>query len=116
MRTRARKPTRIAETVAREAGLRLLRPADFGAAIAERFDVYRRAAAGRPVRLYVNVGGTEPSLGRSEAVLKLRNGFLPGVAFDFSPARGMIARYAEQGVPVLTLLNVRDLAARWGVF
>ncbi|MGE5359555.1 MAG: poly-gamma-glutamate system protein [Bacteroidales bacterium] len=106
---------RIAAAVARDAGLRVLAPTDFARAVTERFEVYGRAVAGRPVRLYVNVGGTEPSLGRSDAVLKLRNGFLPGVPFDFSPGRGMMARYAERGVPVLTLLNVRDLAARWGI-
>jgi poly-gamma-glutamate system protein len=83
--------------------------------VAERQQVYERAVGGRPIRLYVNVGGAEPSLGRSNAVLKLRNGFLPGVPFDFSPNRGLMARYAERGIPVLTLLNIRDLAARWGI-
>jgi len=48
-------------------------------------------------------------------VLRLRSGFIPGVPFDFSPSRGLMARFAERGVPVLTLLNVRDLAVRWGV-
>jgi hypothetical protein len=27
----------------------------------------------------------------------------------------VMARFAEQGVPVLTLLNIRDLAVRWGI-
>jgi poly-gamma-glutamate system protein len=106
---------RIATAIASEAGIPKLSPLDFEAAIAERMRTYQRAARGRPIRLYVNVGGTEPSLGRSAAVLRLRNGFLPGVPFDFSPQRGLMARFAERGVPVLTLLNVRDLAARWGI-
>jgi len=109
----------IAERVARASAARLrvplLAPADFDQAIAMRFDAYARASGGRPIQLYVNVGGTEASLGRSMAVLRLRNGFLPGVPFDFSRGRGVMARFAERGVPVLTLLNVRDLAVRWGI-
>jgi poly-gamma-glutamate system protein len=93
----------------------LLRPDDFAASVQERLDLYHRAARGRHIVLYVNVGGTEASLGESAAVLRLRSGFIPGVPFDFSPSRGLIARFAESGVPVLTLLNVRDLAMRWGV-
>ncbi len=83
--------------------------------MAERMALFRRYAGGRPIALYVNVGGTDVSLGKSDAVLHVKNGFLPGVRFDSSPKRGLIARFAEQGVPVLTLLNVRDLAMRWRI-
>ena len=76
---------------------------------------YRRAANGRRIVLYVNVGGTAASLGSSDAVLRLRSGFLPALPFDRSEGRGVMARFAEQGVPVLTLLNIRDLAIRWGI-
>jgi hypothetical protein len=48
-------------------------------------------------------------------VLRLRSGLLPGIPFDFSNERGVMARMAERGVAVLTLLNIRDLALRWGV-
>ena len=65
--------------------------------------------------LYVNCGGNEASLGRSTAFLRLRNGFLRGMPFDLGADRGVMARFAERGVPVLHLLNVRDLALRWGV-
>lgn len=92
-----------------------LRPSSLEASIGERLELYEREARGRPIVLYVNVGGTDPSLGTSAVVLRLRSGFLPGVPFDFSPGRGLIARFAEKGVPVLTLLNVRDLALRWGI-
>lgn len=93
----------------------VLRPGSISDSINRRFDVYQRAARGGRIVLYVNVGGTEASLGESAAILRLRSGFIPGVPFDFSASRGLIARFAERGVPVLTLLNVRDLAMRWGV-
>lgn len=106
---------RIAEAVGVQLGVPVLRPANFEHAIVLHLNSYNRAAGDRPIRLYANVGGAEASLGRSAAVLRLRNGFLPGVPFDLSPNRGVLARFAERGVPVLTLLNVRDLALRWGI-
>lgn len=110
-----REAERIAELVAARLSAPVLMPVDFDDAVACRLDAYRRAAGGRPIQLYANIGGTEASLGRSPVVLHLRNGFLPGVPFDFSRERGVMARFAERGVRVLTLLNVRDLALRWGI-
>jgi poly-gamma-glutamate system protein len=106
---------RIADAVSVELGVPVLRPANFEHALVLHLNAYARAAGGRAIRLYANIGGTEASLGRSAAVLHLRNGFLPGLPFDFSPQRGVLARFAERGVPVLTLLNIRDLALRWGI-
>ncbi len=106
---------RIRDRAAACLGAAALRPAGFREAVGERLSLYRRAAGGRPIALYVNVGGTSASLGRSPAVLRLRSGFLPGVSFDRSEDRGVMARFAEQHVRLLTLLNIRDLALRWGI-
>jgi len=107
--------TRIRDASARDLGVPVLAPAGPREAIAQRMACYRRAANGRRIVLYVNVGGTAASLGSSEAVLRLRSGFLPARPFDRSEDRGVMARFAEQGTPVLTLLNIRDLAVRWGI-
>jgi poly-gamma-glutamate system protein len=93
----------------------VLRPIDFQDAVRQRLSAYRRAANGRPIALYVNVGGTTASLGESNAVLHLQSGFVRPRPFDRSANRGVMARFAEQGVKVLTLLNIRDLAIRWGI-
>jgi poly-gamma-glutamate system protein len=106
---------RIANTVSEAMRVPVLEPTNFEDAVALRMTAYARASGGRPIRLYANVGGTEASLGRSSSVLRLRNGFLPGVPFDLSRDRGVMARFAERGVRLLTLLNVRDLAVRWGI-
>ncbi len=106
---------RIRNEAASCLGAAALRPSDFRDAVHERLSLYRRAAGGRPIALYVNVGGASASLGRSPAVLRLRSGFVPAVPFDRSEDGGVIARFAEQHVRVLTLLNLRDLAVRWGI-
>jgi poly-gamma-glutamate system protein len=106
---------RIMKVAAGGLGVPTLAPADYHAAVEARMAAYDRARRGRPIALYINVGGTDASLGRSAAILRLRSGFLPGARFDTSDDRGVVARFAERGVPVLMLLNVRDLAARWGI-
>ncbi|MFH1176326.1 MAG: poly-gamma-glutamate system protein [Acidobacteriota bacterium] len=88
---------------------------DLETAINARMDLFERRAAPGRIALYINVGGTQASLGRSAAVLRVDGGFLPAQPFDLSRERGVIARFAERGVPVLSLLDVADLAARWGL-
>jgi poly-gamma-glutamate system protein len=105
----------IRDRAAQCLGAAVLHPADSQDAVRQRLSAYRRAANGRRIALYVNVGGTSASLGESSAVLHLRSGFVRPIPFDRSENRGVMARFAEQGVRVLTLLNVRDLAIRWGI-
>jgi poly-gamma-glutamate system protein len=105
----------IRDACARQLGVPALVPTSGRDAIERRMAAYLRAANGRQVALYVNVGGTAASLGNSPAVLRLRSGFVPPRPFDRSAGRGVMARFAERRVPVLTLLNIRDLAVRWGV-
>jgi poly-gamma-glutamate system protein len=105
----------IAARCAHQLRARLIEPVDFDAAIRARLDAFDVARAGRPIAAFINVGGTEASLGRSLAILKVQNGWLGRAPFDSSPGRGLVARMVERGVPVLHILNVRDLAVRWGV-
>lgn len=107
--------SRIARGAASSLGAELLSPASLAEAVDLRMAAWRRHAGGAPVRLFVNCGGNHASLGRSTAFLRLRNGFLPPMPFDLRDERGTMALFAASGVPVLHLLNVRDLALRWGV-
>ena len=105
----------IAVRSARALRARILEPASFDEAVRARLAVFDEQRSGRPLAAFINVGGTEASLGQSPAILRLTNGWIAPVPFDSSPERGLVARMAERGVPVLHLLNVRDLAFRWGV-
>lgn len=104
----------IADAAAARLGAERLRPASSAGGVKRRIDVFAERAGGRRIAVFVNVGGTEAALGRSEAVLRLRSGWLAadsrGDAGD-----GLVGHYARGGAAVLHLLNIRDLAARWGV-
>jgi len=106
---------RILRTSAERLGVPALRPRDFEDAVERRLRVYEAVAAGAPTALYVNVGGAQASMGRTPAILKLRSGFVQGVPFDRSADRGVTARFAERRVKILMLLNVRELAMKWGL-
>jgi poly-gamma-glutamate system protein len=105
----------IAMRCARRLGAQMIEPATFDEAIRARLQAYDAARGARPIAAFVNVGGTQASLGLSPAILRVRNGWLEPVPFDLSPGRGLVARMVERGVPVLHVLNVRDLALRWGI-
>lgn len=106
---------RIATECARALGATVFEPHSFEDAVRLRIAVFDERRGRAPLAAYVNVGGVEASLGRSPAILKMRNGWLG----EFPPSReadmGVIARMSARGVPVLHLLNVRELGERWGV-
>jgi poly-gamma-glutamate system protein len=106
---------KIQSTSAAELGASALTPASLQESVSQRLALYHHEAAGRRIVLYVNVGGTEASLGESPAAFRLRSGFIAARPFDLSPGRGVIARFAERGVPTLSLLHVEGLAFQWGV-
>jgi poly-gamma-glutamate system protein len=105
----------IRDAAARRLGVPALAPAGFDEAVRARLAAYRRVANGRRISLYVNVGGANASLGRSAAILKLRSGFLPPAPVGARHDQGVASLLAAEGVPILMLLNVRDLALRWGI-
>jgi poly-gamma-glutamate system protein len=93
----------------------ILMPRDLRQSIDQRLRIYRLHSSRHAPALYINVGGSTASLGTSLAILRQRSGFLRAMPFDLSSNRGVIARFAEMGVPVLNLLNIRDLAFRWNI-
>lgn len=105
----------IAARCARDLGAALIDPDTFEEAVHQRIDLFDAARGRSPLAAFVNVGGTQAALGRSTAILKVKNGWLPREPFDESDGRGLVARMVERGVPVLHVLNVRDLALRWGI-
>lgn len=104
----------IADRAAGSLGAIRLRPSSAGEAVTQRIAAIERRSGGRPVDVFVNVGGTMASLGRDDAILRLSTGWLDDAASG-DLGDGLLAHYARRHVPVLHLLNIRDLARRWGI-
>jgi len=100
----------ILEQGARTAGVELLRSNGLQSMI----DAKSRLLLSSGAKLLVSIGGSQANLGDDPAVLELEPGMLmPGV--DASVGNGVIADALDAGLPVLHLLNIRELAALEGI-
>ena len=98
-------------------GVRLLDAPSLLAAVKQRVAVYDSLAAtrGKPIKLYVNVGGGLASLGGSQNGHLIPAGLTQRLATRNYPNRGVINVFAERRVPVLHLLHVEKLAHDFGI-
>jgi poly-gamma-glutamate system protein len=97
---------------ARRTGLPLLGGGDLARGIQQRLDAFETAAAGRPIRAFVNIGGASANYGGTEASLRVPPGLVRRLApIPEDPARGLVFEFAARRVPVIHLLYVRGLAA-----
>jgi poly-gamma-glutamate system protein len=99
-----------------EAGLPLLETAGARASALERVAIYEREAGDRRIACYVNIGGNIASIGDGSEVVSLRPGFVNPDWRAVAPEnRGALYEMAARGIPVIHLLNMRGLAARYSL-
>jgi len=75
----------------------------------------RCALAGDEYRVYVNIGGGVASLGSSHNKMLVPNGLSFELGAHNYPRKGCLILMADQGIPVLHMLNVADLARANGL-
>jgi poly-gamma-glutamate system protein len=94
-------------------GIPLLWPKTPDEGIEERMATYVEKAQERPIKAYVNVGGGTLSVGTAVGKKMFKPGLnltVPSGAMDFP---SVMLAFAQQGVPVIHLTKVKDLAARY---
>jgi poly-gamma-glutamate system protein len=95
--------------------LELIDPKSVVEAIDRRMQIYQQKAGDRPIKAYINVGGGSASVGTQIG----KKQFKPGL--NREPPRGaglmdsVMLRFAERGIPVVHVTNVRDLAKQHGL-
>lgn len=95
-------------------GVHVIKPKDYAQSVDERMALYRERA-GDGVKAYVNVGGGTTSVGTRLG----KQMFQPGL--NRSPPPGLrevdsvMSRFIHEGVPVIHLVRVADLARRFGL-
>jgi poly-gamma-glutamate system protein len=103
-----------AEEAIRRNGLRGLQAATLSEAVRLHLTVYREAAGERPIKAFVNVGGSSVNVGRCDSS-RIPPGLvwrLPGCE---ARLQGLVHDFARLGVPVIHLLQVKRLARRYGI-
>jgi poly-gamma-glutamate system protein len=67
------------------------------------------------IKLLINVGGNQAALGACPHAATIPNGYHRSTAFCRHEDRGVMFRLAEKGIPYIHLINIRDLAIRYGI-
>jgi poly-gamma-glutamate system protein len=97
------------------AGAPVIEEPDLPRDVARRMALYRESAGSRPIKAFVNVGGSWANMGTDPDILKVRPGLAGRVVIPPPDRRGVIQAMAAAGVPVIHLLNVRGLCERYGL-
>ena len=97
--------------IALQSGAYVIDESSLAESIHRRMELY-----GSDVRLFVNIGGAGANIGSSMEYLNVRPGL--SMKLDVIPksaTRGVLYEFAEQGIPVVNLLNIKQIAADEGL-
>lgn len=83
--------------------------------VRNRMAMFDRALGGRPPAAFINVGGSATSVGDGLEGHRIPTGLLRKVPPVRHPERGIIFLMGERGVPVIHLLEIKSIAARYGI-
>jgi poly-gamma-glutamate system protein len=77
--------------------------------IDQRMAIYKEACLGNPIKAYINVGGGIASLGHTVNSELIPSGLTQNmIAYNF-PVRGVIVQMGAQGIPIIQLMNIKDI-------
>jgi len=96
-------------------GLEFLEPDGLKSMVETHVRLFKEAAGARPVRAFINIGGSLVNLGRDSSVLELRPGLTQVKKIPPENRCGLIQRLASEGIPVIHLLNIRGLVERYNL-
>ena len=104
----------IAEKIRRR-GIPSFEEPDLARNVERRVRLYEGAAAGKPIRAFINIGGAWANIGTDSSVLRVEPGLARVREIPSRESRGVLQEMASRGIPVIHLLNVKGLAARYGL-
>ena len=106
----------IIEKIAQESGAYFINLDNIEENIQYRMQLYKKTAGERPIKAFVNIGGATPNYGNTPASITYPNGLvISGPKIPDHPERGLIFEYQNLGIPIIHLLNIRDLAVKNGL-
>jgi len=84
--------------------------------IMKRMTIYKKEAGDQAIKAFINIGGATSNYGNTTASITYPNGLvINGPNIPDHPERGLIFEYQKLGIPVIHLLNIRDLAVKNGL-
>ncbi len=83
--------------------------------IARRMEIYDKHSGGKPVKAFINVGGGIASLGNTINGQLIPSGLTEHLPMSNFPLHGVIIQMGRKGVPIIHLLNIDQLLAKYGL-
>jgi len=83
--------------------------------IQKRLEIYDQHRKKNKIRVFINVGGGIASLGSTENVQFIPTGLTMTLPMMNYPMRGVLIRMAEESIPIIHLLNINQLAKKYGL-
>jgi poly-gamma-glutamate system protein len=99
----------------RASGLRLINEPDLAQNVALRMAQFEKAARGKEIKAFINIGGSWSNMGIDSMVLHVKPGLNRIEKLPPPERRGVIYAMADKGIPVIHLLYVRGLTQRYGL-
>jgi poly-gamma-glutamate system protein len=104
----------LLESRIRSGGVPFLEEPDLERNVARRMELYRKSAGKRPIKAFINIGGSWANIGTDAEVLKVEPGLARDIFLPSPDRRGVIQAMAAAKVPVIHLLNIKGLCERYG--
>ncbi len=86
-------------------------PGSLEESIRHKFDIFSSAG----IDIFINIGGNQSALGGCTHASGLPNGLYKDLVLCNDPDRGLIQEMIAKDVPVINLLNIKDLASNYGI-
>ncbi len=83
--------------------------------IEKRIEIFNKHKGKNSIKAFINVGGGIATLGSTENDKFIPTGFSKTLPMMNYPTRGVLLRMAEQNIPVIHLLNITQLAHKYGL-
>lgn len=93
----------------------LLEETDFEKNVAARMEIYLRAAGGKDIKAFINIGGNTPNIGMDSEILNVEPGLARVTKIPPPSRRGLIFEMASRNIPVIHFLYLKGLSERYGL-
>lgn len=93
--------------------IKYLEVANIEQSLEERMHTYQDLAGDRPIKVYINVGGGEASVGKKAAKIWFKPGLNKSLSYIAKDADSVMIRFIEDGIPVIDLTRINLLAEKF---
>lgn len=83
--------------------------------IDKRMEIYAQQSKGQPISAYINIGGGIASLGHTINSELIPSGLTTNFINYNYPIKGVIVLMGEKGVPVIQLMNIKEICKMHGL-